>query len=57
MADRARAPGDHHGSRRGRRLRRGSVRRAGNKVKVIGVPVTWDQLITIGIGVPVTGGF
>src|SRR5579859_392787 len=24
---------------------------AGNKVKVIGVPVTWDQLITIGIGV------
>ena len=24
---------------------------AGNKVKVIGVPITWDQLITIGIGV------
>jgi branched-chain amino acid transport system permease protein len=24
---------------------------AGNKVKVLGVPVTWDQLITLGIGV------
>jgi branched-chain amino acid transport system permease protein len=24
---------------------------AGNKVKIVGVPVTWDQLITIGIGI------